>query len=199
MSLPHGVQIVQYDAVNSSSAEDEITSDDQSCSSFIYSSVQRTPPLLPDSDAIHASNSAPAEELEGGDQCDDSDSVASLDLAGAQTQPGCSSSVSKTGLEAPSVPPRGSLNHSSEDEFTPIQAKRPHSPDEDEGRQHSVAKKKAYAPTFNELPPSVAIFLGELRDFFTKPLNLNRQARPLSTSTYEKAQERNFCEYTWII
>lgn len=57
-----------------------------------------------------------------------------------------------------------------------------------------VARKQSYALDHNELPGEMQTFLREIKRFFTRQVNLERQAKPLAMSTYRKAQERMLCE-----
>lgn len=56
-------------------------------------------------------------------------------------------------------------------------------------------KRKAYALKENQLPRPLREFLRETASFFTRPVNLERQKAAVSTTTYNKAQERILCEY----
>ena len=57
---------------------------------------------------------------------------------------------------------------------------------------HSVpaARKQSYALDQKELPGEMQTFLREVKRFFTRQVNLERQAKPLAMSTYRKAQEQ---------
>lgn len=50
-------------------------------------------------------------------------------------------------------------------------------------------RKQSYAMNEKELPRAMRKFLKEVKTFFTRQLNLERQAKALATSTYHKAQE----------
>ena len=55
-------------------------------------------------------------------------------------------------------------------------------------------RKKSYALDKKELPREMQKFLQEVKRFFTRPVNLERQAKALADSTYRKTQERILCE-----
>ena len=55
-------------------------------------------------------------------------------------------------------------------------------------------RKKSYALDKKELPGEMKKFLQEVKRFFTRPVNLERQAKALADSTYRKTQERILCE-----
>ena len=55
-------------------------------------------------------------------------------------------------------------------------------------------KTKKYAICFTLLPTSMQKFFKELKLYFTKPINLQRQKLPVADSTYAKTQERLLCE-----
>lgn len=57
-------------------------------------------------------------------------------------------------------------------------------------------RKQSYAMNEKELPRAMRKFLQEVKTFFTRQLNLERQAKALATSTYQKAQERVLCKFT---
>lgn len=57
-------------------------------------------------------------------------------------------------------------------------------------------RKQSYAMNEKELPRAMRKFLKEVKTFFTRQLNLERQAKALATSTYQKAQERVLCKFT---
>ena len=58
----------------------------------------------------------------------------------------------------------------------------------------SKVRKKSYALDYKELPVEMQNFLLEVKRFFTREFNLERQAKALAASTYQKAQERILCE-----
>jgi len=58
----------------------------------------------------------------------------------------------------------------------------------------SKVPKQSYALDQKELPGEMKNFLREVKRFFTRQVNLERQAKPLAISTYQKAQERMLCE-----
>lgn len=55
-------------------------------------------------------------------------------------------------------------------------------------------RQKTYALDQKELPLEMAKFLQEVKRFFTREVNLQRQAKPLAASTFQKAHERILCE-----
>ena len=55
-------------------------------------------------------------------------------------------------------------------------------------------RQKTYALDQKELPLEMAKFLQEVKRFFTCEVNLQRQAKPLAASTFQKAHERILCE-----
>lgn len=63
-----------------------------------------------------------------------------------------------------------------------------------EGDFSHVTRKQSYALDQKELPGEMATFLCEVKRFFTRPVNLERQAKPLAMATFRKAQERILCE-----
>ena len=57
-----------------------------------------------------------------------------------------------------------------------------------------LTRKQSYALDQKELPGEMQTFLREVKRFFTRQVNLERQAKPLAMSTYRKAQERILCK-----
>ena len=55
-------------------------------------------------------------------------------------------------------------------------------------------RQKTYALNQEELPLEMSKFLQEVKRFFTREVNLQRQAKPLAASTFQKAHERILCE-----
>ena len=55
-------------------------------------------------------------------------------------------------------------------------------------------RQKSYALDQKELPREMQIFLRAVNQFFTRQVNLERQTKPLASSTYRKAHERMLCE-----
>lgn len=58
-------------------------------------------------------------------------------------------------------------------------------------RKYALAKK--------EIPLAIVQLLKAVKEHFTKPLYLKRQARPISKSTFDKAYERICCEFIYIL
>lgn len=59
----------------------------------------------------------------------------------------------------------------------------------------SRARIQKYAIKWDDIPQEMNTFLKELRRYFVKPVNLERNTAPISESTFAKAKERLLCKY----
>ena len=57
-----------------------------------------------------------------------------------------------------------------------------------------TAVRSKYALNISDLPAPMKAFLTDLRTYFTKAVNLQRQNAPIAQSTFEKARERLLCK-----
>ena len=55
-------------------------------------------------------------------------------------------------------------------------------------------KRPAYALSTEDVHPGLRIFLDAVANFFTRPVNLERQSQAVAQSTFLKARERMLCK-----
>lgn len=58
--------------------------------------------------------------------------------------------------------------------------------------------RNSYSLHTKDLPASLVELFKEVKDYFTKPLYLKRQAPPITKQTFDKVYERVCCKYTFI-
>ena len=106
-------------------------------------------------------------------------------MKGGHTEPHrCGDSSDSETSNARSPPSPLLVHSSSEDEKPPTKSPRLQT------SSHGAKGRGAYALQLHQLTPELQDLLARSRAFFTKPHFLQRPGRPVTTSTYSKAQER---------
>lgn len=67
--------------------------------------------------------------------------------------------------------------------------------DEETAVSSPAKRSRRYAMTEKDLPARIFQLLEQVKDFFTKPLNLKRFGPAISTTTHDKTRERIRCKY----
>ena len=62
-------------------------------------------------------------------------------------------------------------------------------------REPKVANTRKYALSKASLPTNLVTFLSNVRTYFLKSVNFERQKAPITPSTFNKAEERMLCKF----